>query len=618
MDTPTFELTISLLANGRYSVEARFTALQHNERVATTIALDHKELNGLVFNPEAYGAALTAQLFADQHLRDSWLQARALAMSGGALAVRLRLDPFDVSLHTLRWETLRDPLDDQPLALSQRVYLARTLDGGAGFSPLPLVPRPSVLRALVVVAAPTDLDQYNLPAIDADGELARARAALGDLPLTILGDAPGAAGRATLEATQAALSNGPQIVILIAHSATRAGQPVLYLEGADGRTVPTFGSDLVAAMQRQAQRPLLLVLVSCKSAGDDYAALTAVGPRLAQHGLPAVIAFQGDIAMRATKLLLPRLISEAVKDGQIDRALAAARAALGLDGPWWQPVLFLRGDGRLWAEEQNEYQPSSAINNHAPNWGAQGVFHGPVTFNQSSVAVGGSSDGKDDAAETLVTSPGLVRYTFDKYAPALHQFLTNIGTLPEPTELKEIKKYLRDVSARIKNDLREKTYLPLEGKPVLSNPLIEEVSSDPFVSPIHQKMLHLIGRALGGDSASAQIAAVNRRSRVVRNIIKLLDHVEDPIVLLGEPGSGKTMTLQQSAMLIAESEGNRVFPRLPIYVRLGEFHIGGVVTENDVREYVKQAVPPVIRKRFDALDIIGNKGGHVVAGAGAG
>jgi hypothetical protein len=392
MPTPTFELTITALT----AAEARFTAPQHAERVVVPIALDPEALAALLLDPETYGAALTAQLFDDQRLSDAWLQARALALAGGALAVRLRLDPADAALHALRWETLRDPVDNQPFALSQRVRLARTLDGGAGFAPLPLVPRPASLRALVVVAAPSDLADYRLAAIDADGELARARAALGDIPLTALGDATGAQGRATLEAIQAALGAGPQIVILIAHSTTREGQPVLFLEGADGQAAPVFGAELVAAVQRQAQRPLLLVLVSCKSAGDDYAALTAIGPRLAQVGLPAVLSFQGDIAMTAVKRLLPRLIEEARTDGQIDRALAAARAALGSGGPWWQPVLFLRGDGRLWVEPQDEAQdaaaqPSQTINNQASNQGAQGNFYGPVTFNQpGGISVGGN------------------------------------------------------------------------------------------------------------------------------------------------------------------------------------------------------------------------------------
>jgi hypothetical protein len=453
MPTPTFELTITSLT----AAEARFTAPQHDERVAAPIALDPDALRGLALDPEAYGAALTAQLFGDPRLRDAWLQARVLGMQGGALAVRLRLDPANAALHALRWETLCDPVDGQPFALSQIVRLVRTLDGGVGFVPLTLVPRPASLRALVIVAAPSDLADYRLAEIDADGELARARAAFGDIPVTALGDATGAQGRATLEAIQAALSAGPQLVILIAHSATREGQPVLFLEGADGRAAPVFGDELVAAVQRQAQRPLLLVLVSCKGAGDDYAALTALGPRLAQVGLPAVLAFQGDIAMRATKQLLPRLIDEARTDGKIDRALAAARAALGSGGPWWQPVLFLRGDGRLWVEPQDEAkataaQPSQTINNQASNQGAQGTFYGPVTFNQQGAAPQPSAP--SDPAEALRQRLATQRETLSHHLLQLAQLGsayappgTTAGIREARREIVAIKVKLRAIGA---------------------------------------------------------------------------------------------------------------------------------------------------------------------------
>jgi SpoVK/Ycf46/Vps4 family AAA+-type ATPase len=191
-----------------------------------------------------------------------------------------------------------------------------------------------------------------------------------------------------------------------------------------------------------------------------------------------------------------------------------------------------------------------------------------------------------------------------KWFPGLHRLMARIGILPEPQEAVEIRKYLRELHSQIKNDMRDKTYLPLSGKPIPStSPLENELSKDPFVSPIHQVILQILGQSKGGDSASAQISAVNRRSRVVRNILTLIDHSKDPLILLGDPGSGKTMTLQQSVMTLAKKESRRIFPRVPIYVRLGEFHVEGKkVTLDDVNEYVKQSVPPSIRNRFDELE----------------
>ncbi|NTU85407.1 MAG: ATP-binding protein, partial [Chloroflexales bacterium] len=68
-------------------------------------------------------------------------------------------------------------------------------------------------------------------------------------------------------------------------------------------------------------------------------------------GVPAVLGFQGDVAMGTMKVLLPTLISELRRDGQLDQALAAARATLGDKRPWWQAALWLRTDGRLWREK---------------------------------------------------------------------------------------------------------------------------------------------------------------------------------------------------------------------------------------------------------------------------
>ena len=48
------------------------------------VALDPTALLALSLNPTAYGRALTAQLFADQRLRDAWRDARRVA-DGAAL-----------------------------------------------------------------------------------------------------------------------------------------------------------------------------------------------------------------------------------------------------------------------------------------------------------------------------------------------------------------------------------------------------------------------------------------------------------------------------------------------------------------------------------------------------
>lgn len=71
------------------------------------------------------------------------------------------------------------PQSGQPIVLDERVRMVRTLDS-ADLTPVIIRPRPE-LRALVVVANPINLSAFNLAKVDGEGEVARARAALGDI-----------------------------------------------------------------------------------------------------------------------------------------------------------------------------------------------------------------------------------------------------------------------------------------------------------------------------------------------------------------------------------------------------------------------------------------------------
>ncbi|WP_129626247.1 FxSxx-COOH system tetratricopeptide repeat protein [Candidatus Oscillochloris fontis] len=325
-----------------------------------SFVLDTEALLAVQNDSARYGRLLAAQLFADPQVRTAWLQARAYAATGD-LQLRLHLDAADPDLHAIRWETLADPQSDDPLALHQRVRLVRTL-ASSDLTPVRLLPRPD-LWALVLVANPSDLERFKLAEVDVDGEVARVRTALGAIPLRILADHPDAVGRATLANLLRHLGDAPPLVLLIAHGTLRNRQPILWLEQEDGTAHQVDGSEVVQGVARLSARPLLLALLSCQSAGRGYTdTLQALGPALAQVGIPAVLGFQGNVAMSTVKVLLPALIREVRRDGQIDRALAAARTALGPDQPWWQATLWLRTDGRLWvAAEMRNVDPQAIL-----------------------------------------------------------------------------------------------------------------------------------------------------------------------------------------------------------------------------------------------------------------
>jgi energy-coupling factor transporter ATP-binding protein EcfA2 len=343
------ELTLHRHDAETYTVELRLTLPDSDADVhlgARPAPLDVDALRAYA-DPVEYGRALTASFFADPALRAAFAQARAAAQSADLpLRLRLLIGPGVAELHALHWETLRDPEEDALLSTGEQVYFSRYLSS-ADWRPVRLRPQGD-LRALVVIANPDDLADDGLAAIDVAAELDRAREGLGDIPLTVL---PDNGRRATLNALLDALrEDTPDILYLVAHGALRKGEPWLWLEDADGQTAHVSGNDLTARLRELAQRPRLIVLASCESAGTgDGAALTALGPRLAESGIPAVLAMQKQISLETVKRLMPRFFQEVQRDGQIDRALAVARGAVRDRPDAWQPALFMRlKSGQLW------------------------------------------------------------------------------------------------------------------------------------------------------------------------------------------------------------------------------------------------------------------------------
>jgi CHAT domain/SIR2-like domain len=153
------------------------------------------------------------------------------------------------------------------------------------------------------------------------------------------------------------LRDGFDILYLVCHGyLTDDDEPTLLLENEDGTAARLRGSALVDRIRDLRQVPRLVVLASCQSAGigeSEHAngnrVMAALGPRLAEAGVPAVLAMQGDISMDTVSRFMPTFFHELQRDGQIDRAMAAARGAVRDRHDWWAPTLFMRlRSGRIW------------------------------------------------------------------------------------------------------------------------------------------------------------------------------------------------------------------------------------------------------------------------------
>ena len=336
-----------------YAVEMRFSQPDSDAEIRLgqgqpiSAQLDVAALQMLITDPAAYGKALAQALFADANLLAAFAQARASAQSLKApLRIRLVIGSSAPELNSLYWETLRDPQDNSPLFTGEQVFFSRYLSS-LDWRPVNLRSK-SDLDALAAIANPSNLGDFSLEAVDVAGELERARQSLGSIPVTPL--TANDKKRCTLNAIIERLRSGAEILYLVAHGALIKGEPWILLEDEEGKVARTSGLDLVTRIKELEELPRLIVLASCQSAGKGTGdALQALGPKLAEAGVPAVVAMQGSVSMDTVAKFMPVFFAELQKDGLIDRALAVARGTVRERSDYWMPLLFMRlKSGRIW------------------------------------------------------------------------------------------------------------------------------------------------------------------------------------------------------------------------------------------------------------------------------
>jgi hypothetical protein len=351
--SPYAELEIALHTGpDAYTVELRFSHPDSDAELTPQrgpAALDLEELLSLQFDAVAYGRTLAAQLFHDEAVRTLYAGAKAVVEASGVhLRLRLAVGSDVPELHAVRWELLRDPLpdsDDAPLSTSERTPFSRFMRCRDWRHVRPRTR--SEMTALVAVAAPPDVRE---------GEIERSRTSLGKIPTTVI-DEP-----VTLNHLVERLRDDDEtadILYLVCHGVlTRSdNEPFLFLQNDDSTTARVAGAELAERVAELERPPRLVVLASCESAGTaagtDAAgkptAQSSLAPRLADAGVPAILAMQGRISMTTVEKLMPVFFRKLLEDGQIDRALAIARGMVRDRYDSWMPALYLRlKSGRLW------------------------------------------------------------------------------------------------------------------------------------------------------------------------------------------------------------------------------------------------------------------------------
>lgn len=338
-----------------YAVEFRFSQPNSDADIRTrqdepcTAAIDLNKLNKLVHDPVEYGKSLTKSFFENAAIQTAFAQAKTSAQTlGSPLRMRLMIGASAPELHSVHWETLLDPHAGHTLSLDENLLFSRYLSS-LDWKPVRLRAQ-GQLRALAAVANPENLSEYDLAPIDVDREMERIRQGLGDIPLTALpesGDKPPVTLNNLVDQLRAGTYD---IFYLVCHGALIKDEAWLWLGGEDGKVGRVSGNELVTRLQELVERPRLVVLASCESAASGSgAALAALGPRLAEAGIPAVLAMQGTISVPTVSEFMPVFFRELQRDGQIDRALAVARGAVRQRTDYWMPALFMRlKSGRIW------------------------------------------------------------------------------------------------------------------------------------------------------------------------------------------------------------------------------------------------------------------------------
>lgn len=353
------EFKIGWLREGCYKLDARFMNPQsdtENELVdQTEITIDLAQLRDQILDINAYGKALSSMLFgaANSPVRAAYDHAKIAASQQDGLRIRLNIQGSAPELNSVRWETLLDPEDGTCLFTQEQLWFARFLSS-KDFRWKPPV-NITTMRALVVIANPIDSkSKWNLSEVDARREFEHIKKALDfggknnarqikldelNKPATVINIA------------SALKEEYADILYIVCHGMlTSDNKPRLLLETPNNLSHLIEGRELVERLRDMHERPRLIVLASCASAGAEHAdALAAIGPGLSAAGVPAVIAMQGNITQQTSSLFMSTMFEHLACTGQIDSAVAAARSAIRQRPDWWMPVLFMRlKTGRLW------------------------------------------------------------------------------------------------------------------------------------------------------------------------------------------------------------------------------------------------------------------------------
>jgi len=276
------------------------------------------------------GNELFACIFGNDDLKSIYVRIRERAEE---TILRLCID-VDDELVDIPWEIMRDPLQEEFLALSKKCTLTRRASSVVGLPPVWELSRR--LKVLLVAASP---QEYQVLMIDQEVDVLKQT----------LGRLQGVSIDEVRPPTPSELLNElRRKSYQILHFAGHADRRGLILEDGAGHYMPLGTDVLIEAVSKPSLN--MVFLNACETAGGvSQQGITSLASMLVSKGVPLVLAMQYAIPDNDALVFVRNFYHELTTTGVVDVSLNRARWAVysarsGVEPPNWAiPVLFVRG-----------------------------------------------------------------------------------------------------------------------------------------------------------------------------------------------------------------------------------------------------------------------------------
>ncbi len=462
------------------------------------------------------GRALWRCAFGPRTVAELWRGSLTAASGRGGLRLRLIIEAPELA--GLPWELLYDETLGRFMALDGLTPVVR-------FIRLPFAaaawPQDRPLRLHFTGASP-----QGLPPLDVAGEWASLEGVLAQLA---------AAGRLKLNAvpTGAGLSavlTGLREGVDIWHFAGHGDQGGLFFADRQGRSA---AAEAGTVGQLLAGEGLQLAVINACRAGSSGGSAASVAGALVRADIPAVVAMQGALTDEAATTFAGAFYGAIAAGQPVDRAVTSARKAVlalgGVSGAgWWLPALFMRSpDGVLW--QQPEETPTAA----RPTMTAATSDSSALAQGTGTKAVGprGALIEGDVRGDLTIEGDGKRVITAEIY---VENQTVQATAGPDPAALRAC--YLNHVFEGTRQ-------LALAG---IDPKAASEAEARLSLGAVYTALMTLTPKA---DERSLARTMPDREARRLSALAQL-DH-QPRLVLLGDPGSGKTTFVNFVALCLA-------------------------------------------------------------------